>query len=297
VTILLSVCSDLSLWVNAGMTLFTLTGFCLFAWWWKHNRHASNIYAFITFLFLAEFVAQAIHLYARFALHCSPEMFTLIINSWMWHVRLVPLLVVHVLIIAHVLRRILKARQGVTMTRTTYLSEDFKEEIMIVEDEESVRGLVVWALGLKFPNVKIHSVSTMDQAVLILKKHTNIALVLTDIRLPGRSGFELCEFIKKERPWVFVMGMTGYEGQYELWEARNIGFDDYFLKPFRLGDLINSVTNALEKMQRWATAQSNDPCRAHASFNKDHVPDASDMNTLVGLKHRDADAADKDDCP
>jgi hypothetical protein len=45
--------------------------------------------------------------------------------------------------------------------------------------------------------------------------------------------------------------VTGYASLFELWECREAGFEDYFIKPVRLSMLLEAAGHAFMKQHRW----------------------------------------------
>jgi CheY-like chemotaxis protein len=235
---------------------------------------------------LAEVIAQAGNLHARIIGYISIDHFLALIQNNVWTLRLIPLLLVQAFIVFHVLGRIIKSKKGIKVMQN---KGEYCEEILIVEDNESVLDIINRTFNISFPEVKVHNAGRYSEAFELLNANPNINLIITDMRLPGRSGFELCTFIKEERPWMIVIGMTGYQDDFELWNARNMGFDDYFIKPFRMGDLVNAVERELNKLARWKTVRTNDPCYNADKTGTENV----DLNKMVGNKHKKKRKGDK----
>jgi len=77
-----------------------------------------------------------------------------------------------------------------------------------------------------------------------------------DLKLPGMSGIELCRRIKKDNPVTYVFAITGYAEMYDLKEARTAGFDNYFIKPFHINELVKVANASLKDLKRWHTILS-----------------------------------------
>jgi len=69
-----------------------------------------------------------------------------------------------------------------------------------------------------------------------------------DLKLPGMSGMECCQRIRKDFPDAAVLVITGYPSLFELADCRAAGFDDYFTKPMKLELLIRAAQTAFDKL-------------------------------------------------
>lgn len=124
--------------------------------------------------------------------------------------------------------------------------------ILIVDDEEPIRKLLSSALSGAYNCVTTESA---EEATQLLGAMT-FNLVITDIRMPGASGLELCQLVNKTCPDTIplvVSGMTDI--QYAI-EAMRHGAFDYIVKPFDLPHVIVSVERAL-RYQALVAAKHN----------------------------------------
>ena len=83
---------------------------------------------------------------------------------------------------------------------------DLKSSILIVEDEESVRtsfAMVLSELGLR-----VRSASD-GLAALMEMRHEAPDILLSDLNMPGMSGFELLSVVRRRYPAVLVIAMSG----------------------------------------------------------------------------------------
>ncbi|MFH1853455.1 MAG: response regulator, partial [Candidatus Neomarinimicrobiota bacterium] len=94
--------------------------------------------------------------------------------------------------------------------------------------------------------------NTAAKALSILE-HVNIFIFFLDLKLPDISGIELCRKIKKLNPVAYIFAITGYAETYDLKEARAAGFDNYFIKPFHIKDLVQVANVSLRDLERWHT--------------------------------------------
>ncbi len=84
------------------------------------------------------------------------------------------------------------------------------------------------------------------------RTHADVDIVVTDIRMPGESGLELCAEIAGNRPDLPVILMTAFGDTRAVSLGLRAGASDFLAKPFSLSDLGAAVGRALERRQRSA---------------------------------------------
>jgi len=119
-------------------------------------------------------------------------------------------------------------------------------KILIVDDEAAN----LRALERLFR--KDHEVLTAqsgDEALAILEQH-DVALLITDQRMPGTTGIELLQKTVPLRPHMARILLTGYTDMSTLIEAINCGqVYKYVAKPWNNDDLCVTVSRALEHFE------------------------------------------------
>ncbi|MDX2440044.1 MAG: response regulator [Desulfobacterales bacterium] len=127
--------------------------------------------------------------------------------------------------------------------------EEFKgngERILLVEDEEVVRNLLVEMLTGK--GYKVISATTAREALNIFKKEKGaFDLVFSDVVLPDIRGPKLVEQLLKQKPGIRVLFTSGYSDEKADWQViQQLGYP-YIQKPFTSYDMLKTVKKALEK--------------------------------------------------
>ena len=123
-----------------------------------------------------------------------------------------------------------------------------EQRILIVDDEESICKLLKSALETK--GYTVYTARCPSDALDILEKDT-ILVAFLDLNLPEMSGLELCKKIIEMNPLTLAYAITGYASHFQLAECKSVGFEDYFKKPVRLGDIFMAAERAYEKLDRW----------------------------------------------
>ena len=97
-------------------------------------------------------------------------------------------------------------------------------------------------------DIKTAFVTSYDEAISFLEENET-SLVLLDINLGDRSGFELCKKIRQEfdMPILFISARKSDD---DILTALNIGGDDYISKPFTLNILLAKVKAVLARYEK-----------------------------------------------
>ena len=120
------------------------------------------------------------------------------------------------------------------------------ENILIVEDEENIREVLVRALKEK--QFAVESAPDSETAITLMQKY-EFDLVLTDLKLPGKSGLELLNHSKEHTYATAVILMTAYGSVENAVEAMQHGADDYVVKPFRLDEIEIKIDRLIQEQR------------------------------------------------
>ncbi len=120
-------------------------------------------------------------------------------------------------------------------------------KILIVDNEEKFCKVMQAALQLE--GLESQYCTSGKAALEWLSRHSDVEVVITDLRMEGMSGLELLEAIKSRYPQVEVMLMTAYATQQTAVEALKKGAYDYLIKPFDMDEMILRVRRILEQKQ------------------------------------------------
>jgi len=118
--------------------------------------------------------------------------------------------------------------------------------ILVVEDDDETREAVAGALR------DLGYDASVCPDARTARAHSDVDIVVTDIRMPGESGLELCAEIAGNRPDLPVILMTAFGDTRAVSLGLRAGASDFLAKPFSLSDLGDAVTRALERRQRSA---------------------------------------------
>ncbi|MBL8027791.1 MAG: response regulator [Fibrobacteres bacterium] len=123
------------------------------------------------------------------------------------------------------------------------MSEVIKRRIVVAEDEEGIRNILVEALESEGYNVTGTSDGSMALKIVntMYSEGKHIDLLISDIKMPVMNGIELIENLEKRGIFAPVLVLTGYGDKELLIELLRRGCRDYLDKPFKLSDLIRRV--------------------------------------------------------
>jgi response regulator RpfG family c-di-GMP phosphodiesterase len=114
-------------------------------------------------------------------------------------------------------------------------------EILVVDDEKSIRDSLKTYLGHCGYAVRICS---DGESGLEAFEENPSPIVLTDLMMPGISGEELLQEVKKKDPLTEVILMTGYGTIDSAVSAIKSGAYDYVIKPFKMENLLHTIEKA-----------------------------------------------------
>lgn len=121
-----------------------------------------------------------------------------------------------------------------------------KEKILIVEDEEDIRELVLY--NLKKEGYRVEGVTSGEEALKKVKQGV-FELVVLDLMLPGVDGLEVCKILKNDgqTAHIPVIMLTAKGEESDIVLGLEFGADDYITKPFSPRVLIARIRAVLRR--------------------------------------------------
>lgn len=123
--------------------------------------------------------------------------------------------------------------------------------IMVVEDDVSIRS------GLRVTlEIEGFSVEEACDGTEALRKLPIFLpdVVLLDLMLPGKSGFDICREFRTLKPELPILMLTARSDEASKVAGLTLGADDYVTKPFSLAELIARIRNLLRRKAMRAPA-------------------------------------------
>ncbi len=126
------------------------------------------------------------------------------------------------------------------------MSKSSKRNILIVEDEKSIRDLLVDIVkSLEHKPV----VAGDSEAALIKLDKTRIHLSLIDLGLPTDDGLSLARKIRKIDSRIPIILMSGVNLKKTRIKDKLAGVNEFVYKPFKVDLMVEKIKNALEKAE------------------------------------------------
>ncbi len=128
-----------------------------------------------------------------------------------------------------------------------------EKKVLIVDDDDSIRDSFYEFLTES--GYKVYTAANAEKALELLENEKNINVMFLDLKMPGKNGLELCREIRSNNPIACMFAITGFSSIFDLSDARDAGFDDYFIKPVDVNLFLTCVEDAFKKLDRWRKKQ------------------------------------------
>lgn len=133
-------------------------------------------------------------------------------------------------------------------------------KVWIVDDEEIVcRGLAQFVKWQEHGFVVAGIANSVDEALLQLE-HAEADVIFLDIRMPGKTGLDMLQILRKSRPGVKTVILSGFSEFSYAREAIRYGAVDYLTKPVNLKEveaLLERLKEEFEKEDREQEIRDN----------------------------------------
>jgi DNA-binding NtrC family response regulator len=121
-------------------------------------------------------------------------------------------------------------------------------KILIIEDEAPIRRVLTKILSEENDTYLVQEAEDGLQGIELVKNE-DFDLILCDIKMPKMDGVEVLEAIKKIKPEIPMVMISGHGDLETAIQTMRLGAFDYISKPPDLNRLLNTVRNALDKKQ------------------------------------------------
>ena len=161
----------------------------------------------------------------------------------------------------------------------------FRPQVLLVDDEETTREALGRVLRDKYDCEAVPSVAGGIERLRLL----TFDVVIAEVHMAGMGGFELLDWLKRERPTLPALLVSAKGGIQEAVDAMRRGAFHYLTKPCDDAELVTVVDGAVAARRRCAADASDGlgvlstqgPARANGSFDGRRTPIRAGME-LVG---------------
>jgi CheY-like chemotaxis protein len=123
-----------------------------------------------------------------------------------------------------------------------------EKNVLIVDDDVTVRDMFDDVFSDAGYSI---SLATNGEEALRILNEEKIMVMFLDLKLFGMDGIELCRQIRRTNHMAIIYAITGWAGLFEIEECREAGFDDFFVKPVKINQMLDAVEEAFKKLDRW----------------------------------------------
>ncbi|MBL0699593.1 MAG: response regulator [Desulfosarcina sp.] len=120
-----------------------------------------------------------------------------------------------------------------------------EKKILFVDDDKAQRGIIndiIKKLGYT-----VETVGSSEEAMKILAKH-KYPLIITDLKMPGIDGMELCKRIREIGSESVIYALSGHVAEFDPELFEEIGFDGHLCKPVKIKVLKLAIEGAFEQL-------------------------------------------------
>lgn len=116
--------------------------------------------------------------------------------------------------------------------------------ILFIEDDESQANLICNYLQKYFKNIEVEKNGKVGFQKF-LKDRTKYDVIITDINIPDIDGIELAKEVRRVDKKIPIIAISAYDDRDYLLGAINSGMNKYILKPFKMEELYNAISECL----------------------------------------------------
>ncbi|MCD6184400.1 MAG: response regulator [Deltaproteobacteria bacterium] len=120
-----------------------------------------------------------------------------------------------------------------------------EKKILFIDDDESQREIVNDMIE-SFGYI-VETADSPEKAIQMLEKD-EYPLIITDLKMPGINGMELCKHIRTVNSESIIYALSGHVAEFEPELFEEIGFDGHLCKPVNIQVLRLAIDGAFERL-------------------------------------------------
>jgi len=152
-------------------------------------------------------------------------------------------------------------------------------KILLIEDEASIRRVLNKILTEESKNYEVTEAEDGLKGMELVKNE-DFDLILCDIKMPKMDGVEVLEAVKKIKPEIPVVMISGHGDLDTAVNTMKIGAFDYISKPPDLNRLLNTVRNALDRKE---LVVENTRLKKKVSKNYEMIGESEEIHTIKDM--------------
>lgn len=130
-----------------------------------------------------------------------------------------------------------------------------RRKILVIEDEPGIRLAVKDELEFEGFDVELAEDGPSGQAAILRSKPD---LVVLDLMLPGRNGFQICQEIRAQGIQTPIIVLTARNQEADKVRGLELGADDYVTKPLSLAELLARIRAVLRRTEKEPKQEDRD---------------------------------------
>jgi two-component system chemotaxis sensor kinase CheA len=132
--------------------------------------------------------------------------------------------------------------------KNAVFGEETSRRLLLVDDSPFFRNLI--APLLSSAGYDVMTASSADQALKLCDQGEQYDVIISDIEMPGMSGFEFAETLKKNERWrdTPLVALSSHSSPKDIARGRKVGFDDYVAK-FDRDALLQTLSEAFSELK------------------------------------------------
>ena len=157
-----------------------------------------------------------------------------------------------------------------------------KGKILVVDDDRLVLAMVTH--GLTQAGYEVIDADNGDDAILLARQHRP-DMALLDIRMEGKTGFDVAEYLREvgHTPFVFL---SAFSDEKTVAQVKALGALAYLVKPLEVGQIIPTIDAAFaraQEMRQLAEAKVLLEAQSAQDVAKAAVEDAATLGAVVPM--------------
>lgn len=120
--------------------------------------------------------------------------------------------------------------------------------ILAIDDEPNTLGVIKLLVEMERPDWRFLTAYDGETGIQIAEQE-DVDFILLDIMMPGLDGFETCRRLRAgpKAASVPIVMFTALDTSERRKQSAEVGADDFWVKPFRLGSFVGAVEKIIEQ--------------------------------------------------